>query len=104
MGSPGTRLCNRVPRRCAYDHRMLPLRAFTEHPASVGESYLEHLGRASGFGIRMMFAGLACLVHGLLPFLFVKTGSRAISELNDRMVLHRRVSGLPIASDSRLPL
>ena len=83
---------------------MLPLRAFTEHPASVGESYLEHLARASCFGTRMMFAGLACLVHGLLPFLFVKTGSRAISELNDRMVVNRRVSRLPIASDSRLPL
>ena len=52
----------------------------------------------------MMFAGLACLLHGLLPFLFVKTGSRAISELNDRMVVNRRVSRLPIASDSRLPL
>ena len=83
---------------------MLPLRAFTEHPASVGESYLEHLARASGFGTRMMFAGFACLVHGLLPFLFVKTGSRAISELNDRMVVNRRVSRVPIASDSRLPL
>jgi hypothetical protein len=83
---------------------MLPLRAFTEHPASVGESYLEHLVRASCFGTRMMFAGFACLVHGLLPFLFVKTGSRAISELNDRMVVNRRVSRLPIANDSRLPL
>jgi hypothetical protein len=83
---------------------MLPLRAFTEHPASVGESYLEHLARASCFGTRMMFAGLACLLHGLLPFLFVQTGSRAISELNDRMVVNRRVSRLPIASDSRLPL
>jgi hypothetical protein len=83
---------------------MLPLRAFTEHPASVGESYLEHLARASCFGTRMMFAGLACLLHGLLPFLFVQTGSRAISELNERMVVNRRVSRLPIASDSRLPL
>jgi hypothetical protein len=83
---------------------MLPLRAFTEHPASVGESYFEHLARASCFGTRMVFAGLACLVHGLLPFLFVKTGSRTIRELNERMVVNRRVSSLPIASDSRLPL
>jgi len=83
---------------------MLPLRAFTEHPASVGEGYFEHLARASCFGTRMMCAGFACLVHGLLPFLFVKTGSRAISELNERMVINRRVSRLPIASNSRLPL
>jgi len=79
------------------------IRAFTEHPASVGESYCEHLLRAGGFGTRMVFAGIACLVHGVLPFLFVRTGSRAIAELNDRMVVNRRV-GLPaIPGDKRLP-
>ena len=79
-------------------------RAFTEHPASVGESYTEHLFRAVYFGARMMFAGMACLVHGVLPFLFVRTGSRAIAELNDRMVVNRR-AGLPdISGDERLPL
>ena len=81
------------------------IRAFTEHPASVGESYGEHLGRALCFGTRMIFAGIACLVHGVLPFLFVRTGSQAISELNERMVINRRVVPLPpIASDKRLPL
>ena len=54
------------------------IRAFTEHPASVGESYGEHLGRAVCFGTRMVLAGIACLVHGVLPFLFVRTGSQAI--------------------------
>ena len=78
-------------------------RAFTEHPASVGESYSEHLFRAVYFGTRMVLAGAACLVHGVLPFLFVRTGSRAIAELNDRMVVNRRV-GLPaITADERLP-
>ncbi len=81
------------------------IRAFTEHPASVGESYGEHLGRALCFGTRMIFAGIACLVHAVLPFLFVRTGSQAISELNERMVVNRRVVPLPpIASDKRLPL
>jgi Family of unknown function (DUF6356) len=80
------------------------IRAFTEHPASVGESYGEHLARALCFGARMILAGIACLVHGVLPFLFVRTGSQAISELNDRMVLNRqRVPLPPIASDKRLP-
>ena len=80
------------------------LRAFTEHPASVGESYGEHLFRAVNFGTRMVFAGLACLLHGVLPFLFVRTGSRAIAELNDRMVVNRRVSLHEIAGEKRLPL
>jgi hypothetical protein len=82
---------------------MDPLRAFTEHPASVGETYSEHMGRAACFGLRMIGAGVACLVHALLPFLFVRTGSSAIAELNDRMVVNRRVAA-PIASTPRLPL
>jgi hypothetical protein len=65
-------------------------RIFTEHPASVGETYGEHLAKAAGFGTRMMLAGMACMVHAVLPFLFVRTGSQAISQLNDRMVVSRR--------------
>jgi len=80
------------------------IRSFTEHPASVGESYGEHLGRATCFGLRMMFAGLACLVHGVLPFLFERTGSRAIADLNERMLVNRRRVSPPIASDKRLTL
>ena len=79
------------------------IRAFTDHPASVGESYFEHLGRAMCFGTRMVFAGLACLVHGVLPFLFVRTGSGTIAELNERM--GRRARALPpVASDKPLTL
>jgi hypothetical protein len=80
------------------------IRAFTAHPASVGESYFEHLARATGFGARMMCAGFACLVHGILPFLFVRTGSRAITELNARMVTQRGVTLPPLANDKRMTL
>ena len=65
-------------------------RLFTEHPASVGETYFQHLAAAWGFSWRMMLASLACLVHALLPFLFEKTGSRAITLLHDRMVVNRQ--------------
>ena len=78
-------------------------RVFTDHPATVGESYGEHLGRATYFGLRMAFAGIACLIHGVLPFLFVRTGSRAIAELHNSMVVNRSVR-LPIARDERVPL
>ena len=63
---------------------------FTDHPATVGETYWQHLGAAWGFSWRLMAASLACLIHALLPFLFVRTGSRAISELHDRMVVNRQ--------------
>jgi hypothetical protein len=80
------------------------MRAFAEHPASVGETYTEHLVSAVCFGTRMVLAGIACLVHGILPFMFVRTGSRAIAELNERMIADRRLPLRPIASDKRLPL
>lgn len=65
------------------------LSAFTEHPASVGESYFQHLASATSFSLRMFRAGLCCLVHGLFPFLFVRTGSNAVTNLHERMVLNR---------------
>ena len=84
---------------------MDPLRPFTEHPASVGESYGEHLLMAVSFGARMICAGLACLLHGLLPFLFVRTGSRTITELNERMIAKRcRPMAPSVIRENRLPL
>jgi hypothetical protein len=52
----------------------------------------------------MMLAGIACLVHGALPFLFVRTGSRAIADLNERMVTNRQGVSHPIAGRPQLPL
>ncbi len=63
--------------------------SFTEHPASVGETYVEHMGVAASFGWRMFIASLACFVHAVLPFAFMRTGSKAIAELHERMVRNR---------------
>jgi hypothetical protein len=74
------------------------LAAFTRHPASVGETYVEHFRFASRFGLRMISAGLACLLHGLLPFLFTRTGSSAVLDLHSRMTGGRAAvppGGLP---------
>jgi hypothetical protein len=81
-------------------------RLFTEHPQSVGETYAEHMVRASWFGGRMVLAGLACMVHALFPFVFVRTGSQAIEELNARMLATRRAAGpqQPAITVERLPL
>ena len=63
--------------------------SFTEHPASVGETYTEHMASAWGFSARMAMGAMACFVHGLLPFFFTRTGSGIIAELNSRMILSR---------------
>jgi len=58
------------------------LQLFQDHPKSVGENYFQHLCHASGFGLRMVIAGLACLLHAVFPFVFVHTGSGKIADLN----------------------
>ncbi len=77
-------------------------RLFTEHPASVGESYGAHLLRATWFGTRMILAGGACLVHAVFPFLFVKSGSQAITELHTAMVTGRRAGAPTVAEGQRV--
>nr|WP_232307011.1 DUF6356 family protein [Sphingomonas sp. Y57] len=62
----------------------------TDHPASVGESYFEHMAHAGGFGLSMIAAGVACMIHAILPACFVSTGSNTIRRLHDRMVTNRR--------------
>ena len=56
-------------------------RSFVDHPRSVGESYGEHFTVALGFGLRLIGAGLACLVHACVPGWFTRTGSRAVRAL-----------------------
>jgi Family of unknown function (DUF6356) len=63
--------------------------AFLEHPKSVGETYLVHQRQAFGFGLSMIAGGLACLVHGLVPSMFLHTGSETISRLHTRMAVRR---------------
>ena len=62
---------------------------FTAHPASVGETYTEHMVAAGGFSARLFVAAFVCGIHALLPFLFERTGSGIITELHARMVTNR---------------
>ena len=59
------------------------------HLREVGETYLQHLVKATTFAARMMAGSLACLAHGLLPFLFTHTGSDCVRRLHDEMVENR---------------
>lgn len=65
------------------------LKLFTSHPDSVGESYPRHAVFALTFGWRMFVGALACMLHGLFPFLFQRTGSRIVMELHQRLATHR---------------
>ena len=65
-------------------------RLFKDHPASVDETYGQHFVAAAGFGFRMIWGGIVCLVHALIPGVCCTKGSEMISELHDQMVTNRR--------------
>ena len=64
-------------------------RLFNQHPASVGESYFQHGRAACAFGLFMLMGGIACLVHAVFPFLYVRTASNRVAALHARMITHR---------------
>ena len=54
---------------------------FTEHPHSIGETYFDHLICAAGYGLKMIFAGFAVIIHSVFPFLFETTASDLAKEI-----------------------
>lgn len=69
-------------------------RLFRDHPTEVGETYAEHFAAAGGFGVRMIVGGLACVVHAVVPGLFITTGSGTVKTLYDKMVAKRNAKRL----------
>jgi len=69
---------------------------FTCHPASVGETYGEHMRVALSFAGPLAKAAGAALVHAFLPFLFTTTASVTVKRLHDRMA--RRCAVCPKAT------
>jgi hypothetical protein len=78
-----------VPARDTQQPHLLN-RLFLDHPRSLDESYGEHLRHAFAFGTTLIGAGIACLIHALVPALFVRTGSTTILRLHERMRVKRR--------------
>jgi len=62
-----------------------PKQLLTEHPHSVGETYSEHLRSAWSFAGSMMLGAICCWLHGLMPWLWVSSGSQRVESLHRRM-------------------
>ena len=63
----------------------------SKHLDEVGETYGEHMIHAGDYGLTLVVAGIACLIHAVLPFLFETTGSKAIRTLHGRMASRGRI-------------
>ncbi len=65
--------------------RSIVARVFTDHPASVDESYFGHMRFAFGFSFWLAVAAGAALVHALIPAVCETTASRILARLNARI-------------------
>jgi hypothetical protein len=72
-------------------------RLFWDHPRSLGMSWASHGAGAVVIGARMIVAGLACVVHALVPGLFTDTAGKTIASLNEHISRRKAGSGNPEA-------
>jgi hypothetical protein len=59
---------------------------FIAHPRAVNEDYLSHAGVAMRFALLLLSAGLAALVHAVIPALFKTTAPSMIKKLHAEMM------------------
>lgn len=72
-------------------------RLFIDHPKSVDESYTEHFGVASRFGLTMIWGGMKALVHAFVPGWCITSGSDTVKKLHHIMVEQRRAKGQDVS-------
>jgi hypothetical protein len=56
-----------------------------EHLSGVHEDYFEHMRFALGFGLKLLGAALAVIIHALIPALFETKGSATVFRLADEL-------------------
>lgn len=74
---------------------------FFRHPQSVEETYGEHFAFAMRFGMTLLGAGLAAIVHALVPSLFERTASSTVKRLYP-IVSARSAQSMANSKPSRL--
>tara|TARA_B110001454_G_C12661065_1_gene409510 strand:- start:847 stop:1158 length:312 start_codon:yes stop_codon:yes gene_type:complete len=65
------------------DDVMLP--KLNKHLKDADETYFEHMYHALGYTLTFALLTVTTLIHAILPFTFVATGSKKISELHEHI-------------------
>ncbi len=62
------------------------------HLEAVNETYGQHFTKAFGFGVKLILAGLACLIHSVFPEIFKNTASSTIIGMNKELSQRQQLS------------
>ena len=68
-------------------------RLFLDHPRSLGMSWAGHGAGALKIGGELIGAGMACLVHAVVPGLFTQTAGKTVTRIYQHMM--ERKAGAP---------
>ena len=71
------------------------------HLTDVRETYSEHFKFATMLGFLLLKAGLAALIHAVIPSIFVTSASDTLKEINELMAA-RNDDSEPLDEDKEL--
>ncbi len=66
-------------------------RLFTDHPRTLGMSYVGHGLGAAKIAFVLLGAGVACLIHSIVPGWFTQTAGKTVTDIYGEM--QRRKAG-----------
>jgi len=70
-------------------------RLFTDHPRSLGMSYAQHGVGAVKISAELIGAGLAALVHAIVPGWFTETAGRTVTRIYDHIQSRKAAAANP---------
>ena len=72
-------------------------RLFNDHPRSLGMTWASHGAGAAIIGVRLVGAGMACLIHSLVPAWFTQTAGRTVTDIYDDIARRKAGAANPSA-------
>jgi hypothetical protein len=75
--------------------RGIAQRLFHEHPRSLGMSWAGHGIGAVKIGGQLIGAGVACLIHAIVPGWFTQTAGKTVTHMYDHMTKRRAGASNP---------
>ena len=70
-------------------------RLFLEHPRSLGMSWAGHGVGAVAIGVTLIAAGVACLVHAVVPGWFTQTAGKTVTGMYEHMMRRKAGAATP---------
>jgi hypothetical protein len=73
---------------------MKKIHFYNRHLIETGENYFVHFSFAAKSSIKLMMVSLILMIHAILPFIFLTTGSSYVKKINNQMQARAKAKSL----------